>query len=86
MFTKYNLPVLLIECMRTKPLEIKKIIIDLLRRLFLNNEVRKVFADINSVKYLRQAINMHSDIEFRNAVSDVITMIKGKAESSKKGD
>ncbi|EES99398.1 Hypothetical protein GL50581_3381 [Giardia duodenalis ATCC 50581] len=86
MFTKYNLPVLLIECMRTKPLEIKKIIIDLLRRLFLNNEVRKVFADINSVKYLRQAINMHSDVEFRNSVTDVITMIKGKTESNKKDD
>lgn len=86
MFTKYNLPVLLIECMRTKPLEIKKIITDLLRRLLLNHEVRRVFADINSIKYLRQAINMHSDVEFKNAVSDVITMIKGKAESSKKGD
>lgn len=85
-FTKYNLPVLLIECMRTKPLEIKKIIVDFLRRLLLNHEVRKVFADINSIKYLRQAINMHSDVEFKNAVSDVITMIKGKAESSKKGD
>lgn len=77
LFTRHNLLPALIECIRTKPLEVKKVAVNLFGRLILNRDVRKKVIDINGVRYMRQVMNTHSDPEFRGAVNDIITMLKG---------
>ncbi|TNJ26822.1 hypothetical protein GMRT_10599 [Giardia muris] len=81
LFTRHNILPALIECIRTKPLEVKKVAVSLFGRLILNRDVRKKVIDINGVRYMRQVMNTHSDPEFRGLVNDIIMMLKGgKAE------
>lgn len=83
-FTRYNACTSVAETLRSKPFQLKQVILNYMFTVLQAQEVRSSFQRINSVKLLRQVLSMHTDPTFKSGLGIVIDILKQKEDGAEK--